>query len=245
MSGGPFKPIGSGPGPEPDDEPPPARREPPPPKKRSTYNPASTATWIVGVMGILIVLYITVNSITTEGTGSRGVASGEPLPSFTAPLALANTKCPNEDGDLEECDANVQLKPRNGVPTACDVNLPETLNVCRVVKEKPLVLAFMVTVNDDCIDQVDILQKLAPRYPDVQFAAVAIRGDHSDLNKIIREHNWTIPVAYDHDGAVANIYAVAICPTITFARKGGIVQSTSLKTIDEAEVIRRIEAIRP
>ena len=37
-------------------------------------------------------------------------------------------------------------------------------------------------------------------------------------------HGWRMPVGYDHDGAVSNLYAVAICPTITFAdtrREGG------------------------
>ena len=38
--------------------------------------------------------------------------------------------------------------------------------------------------------------------------------------RAIRERGWKLPVAYDHDGAVANAYAVAICPTITFARRG-------------------------
>ena len=37
-----------------------------------------------------------------------------------------------------------------------------------------------------------------------------------------------MPVGCDHDGAVANAYAVAVCPTITFARAGGKVVADTL-----------------
>ena len=60
----------------------------------------------------------------------------------------------------------------------------------------------------------------------------------------MRERKWGIPVGYDHDGAVSNAYAVAVCPTITFARKGGKVDWTSFSLLEEAELARRVEALR-
>jgi hypothetical protein len=53
-----------------------------------------------------------------------------------------------------------------------------------------------------------------------------------------------MPVGYDHDGAVTNAYAVAICPTITFARRGGVVADTSFKLLGEAALTREVEALR-
>ena len=53
-----------------------------------------------------------------------------------------------------------------------------------------------------------------------------------------------MPVGYDHDGAVSNAYAVAICPTITFARRGGKVAGTSFSLLDEAALAKRVEALR-
>ena len=42
----------------------------------------------------------------------------------------------------------------------------------------------------------------------------------------------------------ANAYAVAICPTITFAYRGGRVQGTSLSLLDAAALEQRIERLR-
>ena len=56
----------------------------------------------------------------------------------------------------------------------------------------------------------------------MRFAAVAIRGEPRRRARARRaRRGWRLPVGYDHDGAVANAYAVAVCPTITFAHRGG------------------------
>jgi hypothetical protein len=39
----------------------------------------------------------------------------------------------------------------------------------------------------------------------------------------VRTHHWTIPVAYDADGAVGGAYAVEVCPMLVLARRGGTV----------------------
>ena len=84
----------------------------------------------------------------------------------------------------------------------------------------------------------------ARRFPDVGFAAVSVRGDRDEVRRIVRERGWGMPVGYDHDGAVSNAYAVAICPTITFARRGGKVAGTSFELLDEAALAARLEALR-
>jgi peroxiredoxin len=211
--------------------------------KQSRLASVSSTTWLVGVAALLAILYITVNSITTKSPGSRGVQDGQQMPPFTAPLALADLKCKTEDGDTKDCDASVALAERKGHPKACDIQLPNTLNSCNTVNTGPLALAFMVAPSQECIDQVDQLSKVAPRVAGVQIAAVAIRGNHADINAIIRKHRWTFPVAYDHDGAVANAYAVAVCPTITFAYKGGIVEHTSFGAQTDAQILEHLRAI--
>lgn len=219
----------------------PERPRPGPPRPPAGI--ASNATWIAGVVIALVLIYVTINTLSTKGNGSRGVPAGSPLPQFAAPLALANAKC---DGG-NECDANMQKVARNGVPAACDVRGTGIVNSCELSR-KPLVLAFLVSVNQRCIDQIDVLDRLRPRFPDVNFAAVAIRGDHAKLNAIIRRHGWKLPVAYDHDGAISNSFAVAICPTITFAKRGGTVLDTTLGFATEPQVIaeiRRIRALQP
>lgn len=205
---------------------------------------ASNGTWIAGVAIVLLIAVVTINTISTDSQGSRGIKTGAKIPPFAAPLALANLKCKDEDGDLQDCDASVAIKERNGHPMACDVRGPDVINSCQLAEKGPAVIAFLVAPSQRCIDQVDVLNRLKPRFPDVQFAAVAIRGNHEDLNKIIRTHKWTLPVGYDHDGAIANAFAVAICPTITFVREGGVVGSTTLGTATEREIIEDLRKVR-
>ncbi len=192
---------------------------------------ASQSTWILGVVIVLALAYITVNTLRTE---SPGVQPGTELPPFAAPIATS---------DLEG-DATVRVKAGDGHPAACAVRGPRVFNVCEATERRPLVLAFFVTRSEDCIDEIDVLQRVARRFPDVGFAAVAIRGDRDDVRALVRERGWTIPVAHDADGAVSNAYGVAVCPTITFARRGGVAVSTLLGGASEAELARRVRELR-
>jgi hypothetical protein len=131
-----------------------------------------------------------------------------------------------------------------GARPACSVRGPSILNSCELAERGPVVLAFVATRASTCEEQIDELERVRARYPDVGFAAVAIRGSRIELRKEIRKRGWRLPVAYDRDGAVANAYAVAICPTMTFAFKGGQVAGTSLTLLRGAALEERIEALR-
>ena len=174
---------------------------------------------LVGVVAVAVIAYITYNSLQTEGPGSRGVEPGRDLPAFAVPLAQS---------DLEG-DANVSER-------ACDVRGEAVLNVCELADRGPVVLAFFAEPVERCDDQIDVVDRLRSRFPDVQFAAVAIRGGRDDLRRRLRERRWRLPVGHDRDGAVANAYAVAVCPQITFARRGGEVVETTFGSQDAAEL---------
>jgi hypothetical protein len=40
---------------------------------------------------------------------------------------------------------------------------------------------------------------------------------------VVRAHGWTIPVAYDADGAVGALYGVTACPLYELTYRGGTV----------------------
>lgn len=192
--------------------------------------------WLVGVVGVIVVAYITLNTLRTESVGSRGPTVGTRLPPFAVPLA----------GSRSDADANIATRPDSGPEgsrPACTVRGPEILNVCELAERGPVVLAFLATQSGRCERQVDVLERLAPRHPGVRFAAVAVRGDHGELRQTVRDRGWRLPVGYDHDGAVANIYGVAVCPTVTFARRGGEVAGTALRFLDERALADRVEAL--
>ena len=175
---------------------------------------------IAGVVALAILGYITYNTIVTEGPGSRGVEPGSDLPAFAAPLAQS---------DLEG-DADM----------SCDERGEDILNVCELAEGGPVVLAIFAEPIARCVEQVDVLDRLRERFPEVRFAAVATLGDRDDLRERVRERGWSLPVGHDRDGAVANAYAVAVCPQITFARRGGEVTETVFGSQDEAALAERI-----
>jgi hypothetical protein len=182
---------------------------------------------LVGVIALAVLAYILVNTLRTEGPGSRGLAAGTKMPAFAVPLALS------------ALDGNANVSDR-----ACSVRGPDVLNSCQLAERGPVVLAFFAEPSERCNDEIDRLDRLRRSFPDVQFAAVAIRGSRDELRGRVRERGWRLPVGYDRDGAVANEYAVAVCPTITFADRGGTVAETLLGSQDDARVRAATEELR-
>ena len=182
----------------------------------------------IGVLACAALAYIGWNTLRTEGPGSRGPAQGRELPRFAVPLALS---------DLEG-DANVSGR-------ACSVRGPKVLNSCELAERGPVVLTFFAAPVARCDDEVDQVDRVRARFPDVQFAAVAIRGSRDALRRRVRERGWKLPVGHDRDGAVANLYGVAVCPTIVLARKGGGVDRTLIGSQDEADLEPAVEELEP
>jgi hypothetical protein len=176
----------------------------PPP---STAVDARRYRWMIGIFGLVLVLVASVYGFVKLGVGGPGVAPGKRLHYFVAPLAT---------GDLNG-DANIKPHCNPSAPN------PQALNVCG---RTPLVLAFFVTGSGTCTRLIDTLQEVARRFPRgaAQFAAVAVKAGRSDTARLVREHHWTIPVAYDRDGAVGDLYGVEICPMLELARPGGAVR---------------------
>ena len=82
--------------------------------------------------------------------------------------------------------------------------------------------------DGSCPDVLSDLQALAPSFPGVQIAAVAIKGERSSVRKLVRTRNLTLPVGIDFEGTLATLYKVVSCPQVTFALPGGVVQSRAL-----------------
>jgi AhpC/TSA family len=195
-------------------------------------------SWFLGVVAILALAYIGLNTLGNQGHGATGLTKGTVVPPFAAPLVFSSFP--------DDADVNVARKAdegTNGKVPACSMTGPGVLNVCRLYADRPAVLVFTATRGGQCIKQLDIVQQLRARFPDVAFAAVAIRGSRSDLKRLTRAHGWTFPVAYDHDGALANTYGIAVCPQLTFIRRDGRVEDTAVGLVQSAELTRRVRAL--
>jgi hypothetical protein len=202
------------------DIPPPA----PPPPGASRYG------WFVGLVAILIIAYITINTATTPSIGSRGVTPGLPLPPFAVPLALS---------DLQG-DANIATRAGQGQAghrPACTVRGPKILNICQIASAGPVALGLFVPAGD-CSRVVDELAAVAGGFPGVQIVGVAVRGSRSGVRTLVRAHGWSFPVGYDRDGALASVYRMAVCAEITLALPGGQVHGPALLGVPTLAVLR-------
>jgi peroxiredoxin len=187
----------------------------PAPRPRDDVAPAPVIDtrpyrWAVGIIGLLVVLGVGTYQFATHGRATTGVVPGARLHWFAAPLA---------DSDLRG-DANLRPTCR-----AADHD-PRALNLCLDAHRSAVVLSLFVTDSAQCVHQVDALQSLSRRFAGshVQFLAVAVHGSHAATARLVRSHHWTIPVAYDPDGAVGEQYGVVICPMAELATRGGIVR---------------------
>jgi hypothetical protein len=164
---------------------------------------------MIGLIGIALVIVVSIAFLTTHRAGTPGIPAGDQLRNFAAPLATSNLNG----------DANTHP------PCTAARHDPRALNICLLSRSGPLVLAFFVTKSGGCERQVDALQALSARFAGkVQFAAVAVRSSHEQARAAVHRHNWTIPVAYDADGAVGEIYGVEVCPIVELAARGGRIE---------------------
>jgi thiol-disulfide isomerase/thioredoxin len=180
----------------------------------------------VGIAFLILIVVATLNTIRTQSGGTLGVSGGDrgmPLSEFAVPNALTGPL--DKDANIAQDDCSTSQNPcPEGARRQSACEIPETgaLRVCDFF-DRPLVLSFWFTRGADCLPVQDALDEIAPDYKGrVNFLTVDIRDDPSDVRSIAQEHDWSIPVGYDRDGAVSDLYRVGVCPTVAFAYPGGI-----------------------
>jgi hypothetical protein len=174
----------------------------------------------VGVIAIVFLALVTLNTVLTPPNGADGIAPGKAAAPFAVPLATGTLRG----------DANVATRSDDGEAgrrPACAVRGPRILNLCQLYEAGPVVLALFVD-GGGCAHVLGEMQALAPRYPQMAFAAVSIKGDRGDLRSLVRRERLAFPVGIDEDGALVPLYKVASCPQLTLVLPGGVVQSKAL-----------------
>lgn len=210
--------------------------------ERPAYLPAAGNSrrtgWIVGVLTLLALLYIGLNTLRNHdsGPGSRGPKIGSQARAFAAPLAT---------GKLTGA-VDVATKPGQGdagnVP-ACELHLPGAFNVCDLWDRKPVAVVFFAEPIGGCVEQLDTIERVLPRHPGVGVVAVSIRGKRSAVADLVRSRGLSFPVVFDEDGRLANLYSVAVCPQITYLRRGGRVAGTNIGKLGEDELSAQLGAL--
>ncbi len=205
----------------------PGARPPPPVINTRPYRMA------IGLFAVVLLVAFSVYAFTSHHARSPAAAVGHQLPYFAAPLATSTL----------QGDAN--LNP----PCTLARHDPRALNVCLIVRRRALVLGFFATGSKTCEREVGTLQQVAGGLAPgaVPFAAVAVGSSHADTRKAARARHWTIPVAYDADGAVGAAYDVQVCPMVELIRRGGVVAAVLIGNhwLSSSALSRRVRALLP
>jgi thiol-disulfide isomerase/thioredoxin len=181
----------------------------------------------VGVAFLILIVVATVNTIRTQSGGTLGVDGaqrGMPLSEFAVPNALPPGPL-DKDANVyqDDCSTSQNPCPKDARrPSACQIPRKGAIRVCDLFN-RPLVLSFWFTRGANCLPTQDALNAVSEKYRGrVNFLSIDVRDDPSSVRSIATDHGWTMPVGYDRDGAVSDLYRVGGCPTVAFAYPGGI-----------------------
>jgi thiol-disulfide isomerase/thioredoxin len=200
--------------------------------------PGSRYSIFVGIAFLLVIVVATANTLRTRDDGilgTSGTQRGEPLPQFAVPELLGAT-----EGDAnvfqDDCETGSNPCPSGDQRTpACQVDLAEVIRVCDLF-DRPLVISFWFTGGADCLPTQDLVDRVARRYAGrVNFLSINVRDDRDAARAIVSEHGWRIPIGWDADGAVSNLYRVGVCPTVAFAYPGGLLSEAKLGSDELSE----------
>jgi thiol-disulfide isomerase/thioredoxin len=180
----------------------------------------------VGLAFLVLLAVATINTLRTPGGGILGISAGDqgmPLAEFAVPNAVTGPLDKDANIAQDDCSTSQNPCPSNARrPSACEIHVKGAIRICDLFN-RPLVLSFWFTRGADCLPTQDILNRLAARYRGrVNFLSIDVRDDPAEVRRIALEHRWTMPVGYDRDGAVSDLYRVGGCPTVAFAFPGGI-----------------------
>jgi hypothetical protein len=166
-----------------------------------------------------------------------------PLPEFAVPVAAGSL-----EGDAniaqDDCESGqIPCPPGERRTPACRIHVAGAIRVCDFF-DRPLVISFWFTKGGDCADQQDAVESAYQRYRGrVNFLSLDVGDERGTVRELIRQHRWRMPVGYDRDGAVGDLYGVGGCPTFAYAYPGGTLQSASAGDLSAAQLDARVRAL--
>jgi hypothetical protein len=217
------------------DEPSPRDRRPG--GRNGRGRPGRIYSLFVGAAFVTLIVVVLFNTLggadeTLLGAGGdRGIAAAQ----FAVPEALgsvegdANVFQDNCEGSEIPCPEGRRRTP------ACAVQGAEIIRVCDLF-DRPLAISFWFTRGADCLPTQDLIDRVARGYRGrVNFLSLNVGDDREEVREIVRDRGWRVPVGYDADGAVSNLYRVGGCPTVAFLYPGGILRGAAVGTEELTE----------
>ncbi len=202
---------------------------------------------VVGLLFAAVAAVAFFHTLSGNRPGTLGLDELEarwPLPEFAVPVAASPLE---GDANIAQDDCETSQVPCPGGArrtSACHVPGADVIRICDFFR-RPLVVSFWFTKGGgNCADQQDVVDRAFERYRGrVGFLSLDVRDDRDAVRKLVRAHRWRMPVGYDHDGAVADIYRVGGCPTIAYVYPGGTLQSAGIGDLTAAQLDARVREL--
>jgi hypothetical protein len=199
-------------------------------------------------VGLAFLVLIAIAALNTFGDEEGGVLGTEP----TRGQPVAQFAVPDIRGDLDgdanvaqdDCETAENPCPRDERRTpACEVDLEGAIRVCDLF-DRPLVISAWFTRGADCLPTGDAVDRVAREYRGrVNFLSLNSGDDRAEVERIVAERGWTLPVGWDRDGTASTVLGIGACPTLLFSFPGGILQTVNIGELGEEEIARRVERL--
>lgn len=196
------------------------------PRRRPPASAGARYVAFVGIAFLILIAIATYNTVSDATGGLLGVSAtirGRPLPEFAVPKvrggpdADANVYQDNCASSDNPCPSDQRRTPACRVPPRFDA-----IRVCDLF-DRPLVISFWFLKGASCLPTQDVVDRVAQKFRGrASFLSIDVRDDRTEVNQTVAQHRWRIPVGWDRDGAVSDLYRVGGCPTIALAYPGGI-----------------------
>ena len=195
-------------------------------------------SFLVGVVFVALAVVAVLNTIGGEEAGILGANDDVPsaVPEFAVPDLLGSLA-----GDAnvfqDDCESSQSPCPEDSVRTpACELDLDGAIRICDFF-DRPLAISFWFAQGGDCLPAQDAFDSVASRFGErANFLSIDIRDERSEAAAIVRDRGWSVPVGWDSDGAVSNLFRVGGCPTVAFVYPGGTLAGAA---IGDSEVNER------
>jgi hypothetical protein len=185
--------------------------------------------YVVALAAVLLGVF-TIHVALSTHKGTTSVRPGAAIPPFAAPYALG--------GPAGEVDVATHAHDGSaGKVPACSERGAGILNICQLYERGPVVLALFFQAGS-CAAVLGQLQQLAKSFPQVGFAAVAVKEGPGAVAHLVRAKQLTYPVGVDGEGRLGELFSMVSCPQISFVYPGGIVQSAALLGASSLDTLR-------
>ncbi len=193
--------------------------------ERRVPKPGGRYVLFVGIAFATLIVVATINTLNNNAGGVLGLNAdivGRALPEFAVPNVRGSI---DADANVfqDDCSSSENPCPADDRrPSACEIKPAGAIRVCDYF-DKPLAISFWFMRAADCLPAQDAFNQVAQDLRGrANFLSIDIRDDRDSVRQTAIDHGWSIPVGWDRDGAVSDVYRVGGCPTVAFVYPGGI-----------------------